>query len=74
MTTSSPKDEMSSYNLLVLSPTIFMVTSKGDGSKDIMSNDCKVVINVIIGPLGNKLYDGPLMMGGHQMIYSTEDQ
>ena len=61
MTTSSPKDEMSSYNLLVLSTTIFMTTLKADDSKDIMRNYCKVVINVIIGPLGNKLYDGPLM-------------
>ena len=74
MTTLSPEDETSSYNLLVLSPTIFMVTSKGDGSKDIMSNDCKVVINVIIGPLGDKLYDGPLMMGGHHIIYSPDNQ
>ena len=50
MTTSSLKDETSSYNLLLLSPTIFMTTSKGDDSKDIMRNDCKVVINVMTAP------------------------
>ena len=46
MTTSSPKDEASSYNLLLMSQTIFMMTLKGDCSKDIISNDCNYMADL----------------------------